>query len=73
MKFNNPDIFERKILGGVTLSAQYLKDLKGGRTILVKNMKGQTYAVFSQYVKMNETTNRPDFYKYNPDSPEDKL
>ena len=61
--FENDRIFNRTALGGVELTKQQIEDLNAGKAIFVED-------IFSSYVKLDEATGRPNYTRYNPDSPE---
>lgn len=68
--FENDRIFNRTALGGVELTKQQIEDLNAGKAILVEDMKRKDGELFSSYVKLDEATGRPNYTRYNPDSPE---
>ena len=68
--FENDKLFNRQSLGGVELTQKQVEDLNAGRAIFVEGMKRKDGEVFSSYVKLDETTGRPSYTRYNPDSPE---
>lgn len=68
--FENDRIFNRTALGGVELTKQQIEDLNAGKAIFVEDMQRKDGELFSSYVKLDETTGRPAYTRYNPDSPE---
>ena len=68
--FENDRIFNRTALGGVELTKQQIEDLNAGKAIFVDDMKRKDGELFSSYVKLDEATGRPNYTRYNPDSPE---
>ena len=68
--FENDRIFNRTALGGVELTKQQIEDLNAGKAIFVEDMKRKDGELFSSYVKLDEATGRPNYTRYNPDSPE---
>lgn len=68
--FENDRIFNRTALGGVELTKQQIEDLNAGKAIFVEDMQRKDGELFSSYVKLNEATGRPNYTRYNPDSPE---
>lgn len=70
--FENDKLFNAEKLGDVTLTQQQRDDLNAGKTILVENMVGRdSGALYDRFVKLDESTGRPVFLQFNPDSPED--
>lgn len=68
--FDNDRIFNRTALGGVELTKQQIEDLNAGKAIFVEDMQRKDGELFSSYVKLDEATGRPNYTRYNPDSPE---
>lgn len=68
--FENDRIFNRTALGGVELTKQQIEDLNAGKAIFLEDMKRKDGELFSSYVKLDEATGRPNYTRYNPDSPE---
>ena len=68
--FENDRIFNRTALGGVELTKQQIEDLNAGKAIFVEDMLRKDGELFSSYVKLDEATGRPNYTRYNPDSPE---
>ena len=68
--FENDKLFNRQSLGGVELTKQQIEDLNAGKAIFVEGMERKDGEFFSSYVKLDETTGRPSYTRYNPDSPE---
>lgn len=68
--FENDRLFNRQSLGGVELTKQQIEDLNAGKAIFVEGMERKDGEVFSSYVKLDETTGKPFYTRYNPDSPE---
>ena len=68
--FENDRIFNRTALGGVELTKQQIEDLNAGKAIFVEDMQRKDGELFSTYVKLDEATGRPNYTRYNPDSPE---
>ena len=68
--FENDSIFNRTALGGVELTKQQIEDLNAGKAIFVEDMQRKDGELFSSYVKLDEATGRPNYTRYNPDSPE---
>ena len=68
--FENDRIFNRTALGGVELTKQQIADLNAGKAIFVEDMQRKDGELFSSYVKLDEATGRPNYTRYNPDSPE---
>lgn len=68
--FENDRIFNRTALGGVELTKQQIEDLNAGKAIFVEDMKRKDGELFSSFVKLDEATGRPNYTRYNPDSPE---
>lgn len=68
--FENDRIFNRTALGGVELTKQQIENLNAGKAIFVEDMKRKDGELFSSYVKLDEATGRPNYTRYNPDSPE---
>lgn len=68
--FENDKLFNRQSLGGVELTKQQIEDLNAGKAIFVEGMERKDGELFSSYVKLDETTGRPSYTRYNPDSPE---
>lgn len=69
MSFNNPNLFERKTLGGVELNAKQLEALQDGFAVKVEDMISKKGELYDRFVKINETNGQPEYFKYNPDSP----
>ena len=44
--------------------------LNAGKAIFVEDMQRKDGELFSSYVKLDEATGRPNYTRYNPDSPE---
>lgn len=68
--FENDRIFNRTALGGVELTKQQIENLNAGKAIFVEDMQRKDGELFSSYVKLDEATGRPNYTRYNPDSPE---
>lgn len=68
--FENDRIFNPTALGGVELTKQQIEDLNAGKAIFVEDMQRKDGELFSSYVKLDEATGRPNYTRYNPDSPE---
>lgn len=68
--FENDRIFNRTALGGVELTKQQIEDLNAGKAIFVEDIQRKDGELFSSYVKLDEATGRPNYTRYNPDSPE---
>ena len=68
--FENDRLFNRQSLGGVELTKQQIEDLNTGKAIFVEGMERRNGEIFSSYVKLDETTGKPFYTRYNPDSPE---
>ena len=68
--FENDRIFNRTALGGVELTKQQIEDLNAGKAIFVEDMQRKDGELFSSYVNLDEATGRPNYTRYNPDSPE---
>ena len=68
--FENDRIFNRTALGGVELTKQQIEDLNAGKAIFVEDMQRKDGELFSSYVKLDEATGRPNYTRYNPDSPD---
>ena len=68
--FENDRIFNRTALCGVELTKQQIEDLNAGKAIFVEDMQRKDGELFSSYVKLDEATGRPNYTRYNPDSPE---
>ena len=68
--FENDRLFNRQSLGGVELTKQQIEDLNTGKAIFVEGMERRDGEIFSSYVKLDETTGKPFYTRYNPDSPE---
>ena len=68
--FENDRIFNCTALGGVELTKQQIEDLNAGKAIFVEDMQRKDGELFSSYVKLDEATGRPNYTRYNPDSPE---
>ena len=68
--FENDRIFNRTALGGVELTKHQIEDLNAGKAIFVEDMQRKDGELFSSYVKLDEATGRPNYTRYNPDSPE---
>lgn len=68
--FENDRIFNRTALGGVELTKQQIEYLNAGKAIFVEDMQRKDGELFSSYVKLDEATGRPNYTRYNPDSPE---
>ena len=68
--FENDRIFNRTALGGVELTKQQIEDLNAGKAIFVEDMQRKDGELFSSYVKLDEATGRPNYTRYNPDTPE---
>lgn len=69
--FENNGQFNAEKLGGVELSQQQRDELNAGKTILMEGMVGKDSGVpYDRFVKLDETTGKPHFYQFNPDSPE---
>ena len=69
--FDNDRLFNRQTLGGVELTERQIADLNAGKAIFVEDMKRKDGELFSSFVKLDESTNRLSYTRYNPDSPED--
>lgn len=69
--FDNDRLFNRQTLGGVELTGRQIADLNAGKAIFVEDMKRKDGELFSSFVKLDESTNRLSYTRYNPDSPED--
>ena len=52
------------------LTKQQIEDLNAGKAIFVEDMQRKDGELFSSYVKLDEATGRPNYTRYNPDSPE---
>ena len=68
--FENDRIVNRTALGGVELTKQQIEDLNAGKAIFVEDMQRKDGELFSSFVKLDEATGRPNYTRYNPDSPE---
>ena len=68
--FENARIFNRTALCGGELTQQQIEDLNAGKAIFVEDMQRKDGELFSSYVKLDEATGRPNYTRYNPDSPE---
>ena len=68
--FNNDKIFNSQVLGGVKLTDKQVEELNAGKAIFVEDMKRKDGEVFSSFVKLDEGSGRPNYTRYNPDSPE---
>ena len=68
--FENDKLFNRHSLGGVELTQKQIEDLNAGKAIFVEGMERKDGELFSSYVKLDETTGKPAYSRYNPDSPE---
>lgn len=68
--FENDKLFNHQSLGGVELTKQQIEDLNAGKAIFVEGMERRDGEIFSSYVKLDETTGKPFYTRYNPDSPE---
>lgn len=69
IRFDSKDLFERKTLGGKKLTEEELKGLKAGDAVKIENMVSKNGNIFDRFVKM--INDKPEFFKFNPDSPED--
>ncbi len=68
--FEKDKIFNAQTIGGVQLTPKQVEALNGGKAILVEDMKRTDGQVFSSFVKLDNATGRPQYTRYNPDSPE---
>ena len=68
--FENDRIFNRTAHGGVELPKQKIEDLNAGKAIFLEDMQRKDGELFSSFVKLDEATGRPNYTRYNPDSPE---
>lgn len=70
--FGNQNIFERRSVGGVPLKEDQLLALEAGAAIKVEDMYSKkTEEYYDRFIKVNPTTGQPEFFKYNPDNPEE--
>lgn len=68
--FDNNKQFNRQSIGGVNLTQEQAKDLNSGKAIFVEDMKRTNGDYFSSFVKLDEVTGRPNYTRFNPDTPE---
>lgn len=68
--FNNDKQYNRQSIGGVNLTQEQSKDLNAGKAIFVEDMKRKDGEYFSSFVKLDEVTGRPNYTRFNPDTPE---
>jgi hypothetical protein len=68
--FDNDRLFNSHVIGEVKLSDKQVEDLNQGKAILVEDMKRNDGEKFSSFVKLDEGSGRPNYTRYNPDTPE---
>jgi hypothetical protein len=68
--FENDKLFNRQMIGGVQLTDKQMEDLNAGKAIFVEDMKRKDGEVFSSFVKLDESSGKPAYTRYNPDTPE---
>lgn len=68
--FGNDRLFNRQEIGGVQLSNKQVEDLNAGKAIFVEDMKRKDGEKFSSFVKLDEGSGKPQYTRYNPDTPE---
>lgn len=68
--FDNNKQYNRQSIGGVNLTQEQAKDLNSGKAIFVEDMKRTNGEYFSSFVKLDEVTGRPNYTRFNPDTPE---
>ncbi|MDR0510273.1 MAG: DUF3945 domain-containing protein [Rikenellaceae bacterium] len=67
--FPKGDVKNATKLGGVELSPEQRKELAAGKAILVENMTAKSGNLYTSYVKYDETTDKLQYTRYNPDVP----
>ena len=67
--FDNDGQFNRKSIGGVSLTEKQIETLNIGKTIFLEDMTTKNGQTFSSFVKLDENGN-PGYTRYNPDTPE---
>lgn len=68
--FNNDKLFNAQSIGGVQLTEKQSQDLNGGKAIFLEDMVRKDGEKFSAFVKLDEGNGRPQYTRFNPDSPE---
>ena len=69
--FENSGQFNAQSLGGKELTQDQRDRLNAGETVLIENMKAkESGAPYDRFVKLDPGTGRPQYYSFNPDTPE---
>lgn len=69
--FPERDLAKSQSVGGVPITDKQREDLDAGRAIYVEDMKSiRNGDFYSAFVKIDQTTGRFAYSRYNPDSPE---
>lgn len=68
--FNNDKLFNSQSIGGVQLTEKQSQDLNDGKAIFLEDMERKDGEKFSAFVKLDEGSGRPQYTRFNPDSPE---
>lgn len=70
-QFETDKVFNRQSLGGVNLTSKQVEALNEGKAIFVEDMVRQKDGqLFSSFVKLDEASGKPQYTRYNPDTPE---
>ena len=68
--FDNDKLFNRQVIGGVQLTDKQMENLNEGKAIFLEDMVRKDGEKFSSFVKLDEGSGRPNYTRYNPDTPE---
>lgn len=68
--FENDKLFNSHTIGGVEISKKQQEDLNAGKAIYVEDMERKDGTKFTAFIKLNEASGKPEYTRYNPDSPE---
>jgi hypothetical protein len=69
--YGNNGPFNAESLGGKKLTQDERDRLKAGETVLIEDMVGKESGIpYDRFVKLDPETGRPQYYSFNPDSPE---
>ena len=69
--FENNGHFNAESLGGKTLTQDEVDRLNAGETVKIEGMIDRhTGDLYDRFVKLDPGTGRPQYYSFNPDSPE---
>ena len=69
--FENEKLFNAQAIAGVAITDKMRELVNEGKAILLENMVSKTGESYDRYIKLDPATGRPNYTKYNPDSPED--